>query len=55
MYIKNLYRVSSSTNKMGGACSSDGEERCVYRFFLGNLRDRDNWGDPGVGGRITLR
>jgi hypothetical protein len=24
-------------------------------FWWGNLRERDHWGDPGVGGRIILR
>jgi hypothetical protein len=24
-------------------------------FWLGNLRGRDHWGDPGVDGRIILR
>jgi hypothetical protein len=24
----------------------------VYRVLVGNLRERDHWGDPGVGGRI---
>ena len=24
-------------------------------FWLGNLRERDHWGDPGVDGRIILR
>jgi hypothetical protein len=24
-------------------------------FWWGNLRERDNWGDPVVDGRITLR
>jgi hypothetical protein len=23
-------------------------------FWWGNLRERDHWGDPGVGGRIIL-
>jgi hypothetical protein len=32
-----------------------GERRGVYRDWLGNLRERDHWGDPGVGGRIILR
>jgi hypothetical protein len=39
---------------MGGVCSADGEERGVYRVLVGNLRERDHWGDPGVGGRIIL-
>jgi len=24
-------------------------------FWWGNLRERDDWGDPGAGGRIILR
>jgi hypothetical protein len=24
-------------------------------YWWGNLRERDHWGDPGVGGRIILR
>jgi hypothetical protein len=40
---------------MGGACSADGEERETFIGFLwGILRERDHWGDPGVGGRIIL-
>jgi hypothetical protein len=27
----------------------------VYRVLVGNLRERDDWGDPGVDGRIILR
>jgi hypothetical protein len=25
-----------------------GERRCLYNFWLGNLRERDHWGDPGI-------
>jgi hypothetical protein len=32
-----------------------GEGRGVYWVFWGNLRERDNWGNPGVDGRIILR
>jgi hypothetical protein len=29
-------------------------EECT-RFWWGNLRERDHWGDSGVDGRIILR
>jgi hypothetical protein len=29
-----------------------GEGRGVYRVLVENLRERDNWEDPGVDGRI---
>ena len=32
-----------------------GEGRGVHRVLVGNLRERDHWGDPGVDGRIILR
>jgi len=35
---------------MGGACSAYGGEA-----LWGNLKERDNWGDPGVDGRVILR
>jgi hypothetical protein len=31
-----------------------GERRGVYRFLVGNQRERDHWEDPGVDGRIIL-
>jgi hypothetical protein len=31
------------------------ERRGVYRVLVGNLRERDHLGDPGVDGRIILR
>ena len=37
---------------MGKACSAYGGEE---RFWWGNLRERDNLGDPGVVERIILR
>jgi hypothetical protein len=28
----------------------------AYRgFWWGNLRERDHWGDPGIGGRIIVK
>ena len=32
-----------------------GERRGVYRVWWGNLRERDDLGDPGVDGTIILR
>jgi len=32
-----------------------GEGTGVQRFLVGNLRERDHWGDPDVDGRIILR
>jgi hypothetical protein len=37
---------------MGGACSTDEAERDVYRFWWGNLKEINHWGDPGVDGNI---
>ena len=27
----------------------------MYRVLVGNLRERDHWGDPGLDGRVILR
>ena len=41
---------------MGRACGAyGGEERGVQGSGGGNLRERDDWGDPDVDGRIILR
>jgi hypothetical protein len=40
---------------MGGACSAYGEKRGAYRILVGDLRDGDHLGDPGVDGRIILK
>jgi hypothetical protein len=37
---------------MGGACSAYGEGRDVYTVMVENLREGDQWGNPGVDGRI---
>jgi len=41
-------------DEMGGACSAcGGGEKCV-QVWCGNMREGENWGDPGVDGRIIL-
>jgi hypothetical protein len=40
-------------NEIGGTCSSDEEGRT--RFWCGNLKERDDWEDPGADGSIILR
>jgi hypothetical protein len=41
-------------NEMGGECSADMEGEACTGFWWGNLRERDQWGDPGVDGRIIF-
>jgi hypothetical protein len=36
--------------KWEGHVARLGERRGVYRFWLGNLRERDHWGDPDLDG-----
>jgi hypothetical protein len=40
---------------MGRACSADERREACIGFCWGNLSERDQWGDPGVDGRIILR
>jgi hypothetical protein len=42
-------------NEMGGVCGVYGKGRGVHRVLVGDLRERDRWGDPDVDGRIILR
>jgi hypothetical protein len=39
-------------NEMGGACSSDGEGRGLYRVLVGKPEGKRPLGKPGVDGRI---
>jgi len=40
---------------MGGACSTYGERRGVYKVLVGKPEEKNYLGDPGVDGRIILR
>jgi hypothetical protein len=40
---------------MGGACSTYGERRGLYRVLVGKPEGRDQLEDPGIDGRIILR
>jgi hypothetical protein len=52
----NIVRVIKSRRMRlaGHVVRFGGEEACIG-FWWGNLRERDHWGYPGVGGRIILR
>jgi hypothetical protein len=39
---------------MGGACSAGERREGCIGFWWGNLRERDHWGEPGVGMKIIL-
>ena len=53
----NITRVDQSKkNEMGGARSTYGGRGEVHTgFWWGNLRESDNLGDTGIGGRIILK
>jgi hypothetical protein len=52
----NIVRVIKSRRlKWEGHVTLMGEERGVYRVWLGENKGRDLWEDLGVGGKITLR
>ena len=43
------------SQEMGGTCSAYGTGKAYTRFWWGNLRERDQLGDPGVDARIKLK
>ena len=54
--LPDFVRVVKS-RRMGwaGHVARMGRGEVCTGFWLGNLRDRDHWGDPDVDGRIILR
>ena len=47
--------VKSRRMRWAGHVARMGEERGVHRVMVGNLRERDHWGDQDADGRIILR
>jgi len=51
----NIVRVTKSRRmRWTGQVARIREEREVYRVLVGNRRERDHWGDPGVDGWVIL-
>ena len=42
--------IKIEKNEIGGACSTNGERRGVYRVLLGDPSDRDQLEDTGADG-----
>jgi hypothetical protein len=42
--------IKSRKMRWAGHVAGMGEGRGVYRVLVGNLMERDHWGDPGVEG-----
>jgi hypothetical protein len=51
----NVRVIKSRRMRWAGHVARMGRREAGIRFWWGNLRERDHWGDPGVDGRIMLR
>jgi hypothetical protein len=49
-----VWVIKSRRDGLGMWCVWGRGEACT-RFWWGNLRERDHWGDPGIDVRIILR
>jgi len=55
LMICTAHQIFFRKNEIGGACSTYGERRGVYKILVGKPEGKNYLGDPGVDGRITLR
>jgi hypothetical protein len=51
----NIVRVIKLRRSCAGNVARLGRGEACMGFWWGNLRERDHWGDPGIGRRIILR
>jgi hypothetical protein len=51
----NIRVIKSRRMRWAGHVTRMGEKRGAYRIFVGDLREDDHLGDPGVEGRIILK
>jgi hypothetical protein len=47
--------IQSRIMRCAGHVARMGRGEACTGFWWGNLRERDQWGGPGIGGRIILR